>query len=284
VPAESLRYHAEQNHFSNWLKARTEFLLAYKLRPQKVSDYQSIEDIRGYLIRCLRDLRTARQQGNIVDFDPRTFDPRASFARIGGGSLGGKGRGLAFVNSIIYANLLQSRFDGVRISVPPTVVIGTDVFDQFINENDLWRVALKSSDEKEIEKSFVDAAFPAETTRTLRKLLEIVRYPLSVRSSSLLEDSRYQPFAGSTGATRSPTTTATSMRGLEELVTAIKRVYASTFSHCAKSYIKATPYRLEEEKDGGDRPEARWLRPFGPVLSGHFGESAIRTTTIPPGR
>ncbi len=248
VPGESLRYHGERNHFSNWLKARTEFLLAFKLRPQKVSDYQSIEDIRKYLIRCLRDLRTARQQGNIVDFDPKTFDPSGSFARIGGGSLGGKGRGLAFVNSIIYANLLQSRFDGVRISVPPTVVIGTDVFDQFVNENNLWGVALKSADEKEVESSFLAGDFPAETTRVLRKFLELVKYPLTVRSSSLLEDSRYQPFAGIYRSYMIPNNHRDLDARLEELITAIKRVYASTFSHCAKSYIKATPYRLEEEK------------------------------------
>ena len=248
VPGESLRYHGERNHFSNWFKARTEFLLAYKLRPRKVSDYQSIEDIRKYLIRCLRDLRTAQQQGNIVDFDPQTFDPSGSFARIGGGSLGGKGRGLAFVNSIIYANLLQSRFDGVRISVPPTVVIGTDVFDQFINENHLWDVALKSSDEREIEKSFLDADFPSETEGALRELLKLVTYPLTARSSSLLEDSRYQPFAGIYRSYMIPNNHRDLDARLEELVTAVKRVYASTFSHCAKSYIKATPYRLEEEK------------------------------------
>ncbi len=248
VPGESLRYHGERNHFSNWLKARTEFLLAYKLRPRKVSDYGSIEDIRDYLIRCLRDLRTAQQQGNIVDFDPQTFDPARSFARVGGGSLGGKGRGLAFVNSIIYANLLQSRFDGVRVSVPPTVVIGTDVFDQFINENRLWDVALKSTDAGKVERAFLNAEFPRETVRVLREYLELVTYPLTVRSSSLLEDSQYQPFAGIYRSYMIPNNHRDLEARLEELVTTVKRVYASTFSHCAKSYIRATPYRLEEEK------------------------------------
>jgi CheY-like chemotaxis protein len=248
VPGESLLYHGERNHFSNWLKARTEFLLAYKLRPRKVSDYRSIEDLRSYLIRCLRDLRVAQQQGNIVDFDPQTFDASRSFARIGGGSLGGKGRGLAFVNSIIYANLLQSRFDGVRVSVPPTVVIGTDVFDQFINDNRLWDVALKSTDAKQVERAFLDAEFPRETLRVLREYLTIVTYPLTVRSSSLLEDSQYQPFAGIYRSYMIPNNHRDLEARLEELATAVKRVYASTYSHCAKAYIRATPYRLEEEK------------------------------------
>jgi CheY-like chemotaxis protein len=250
VPGESLRHHGEHNHFSNWLKARTEFLLAYKLRPRKVSDYQSIEDIRKYLIGCLRDLRTAQQQGNIVDFDPKTFDPQGSFARIGGGSLGGKARGLAFVNSIIYTYLLQNRFQGVRISVPPTVVIGTDVFDQFISDNGLWDVALKSFEDRKIETAFLSARFPREAAEALREYLRLVSYPLTVRSSSLLEDSRYQPFAGIYRSFVIPNNHCDLETRVEELVTAIKRVYASTFSHCAKSYIRATPYRLEEEKMG----------------------------------
>jgi CheY-like chemotaxis protein len=213
VPGESLQYHGERNHFSNWLKARTEFLLAYKLRPRKVSDYRSIEDIRRYLIRCIHDLRTAQQQGNIVDFDPRTFDPEASFARIGGGSLGGKGRGLAFINSIIYTSLLQSRFDGVSVSVPPTVVIGTDVFDHFIDDNHLWDIALKSTEEGKIERAFLAATFPKDAAESLRELLKLVTYPLTIRSSSLLEDSRYQPFAGIYRSFMIRTTTRISTRG-----------------------------------------------------------------------
>jgi CheY-like chemotaxis protein len=250
VPSESLLYHAERNHFSNWLKARTEFLLAYRLRPQKVSDYASVGDIRRYLIKCLSELRVAQQQGSVVDFHPETFDPLASFARIGGGSLGGKGRGLAFMNSMIYGDLLTDRFEGVRISVPPTVVVGTDVFDRFMDMNDLHKVALESNDDDEIVERFLNAEFPAQAVRALRDLLTLMIYPLSVRSSSLLEDSQYQPFAGIYRSYMIPNNHRDPEGRLEELVSAIKRVYASTFSHCAKSYMKATPYRLEEEKMG----------------------------------
>ncbi|MBP2681008.1 MAG: Phosphoenolpyruvate synthase, partial [Candidatus Krumholzibacteriota bacterium] len=276
VPGESLGYHGERNHFSNWLKARTEFLHAYKLRPHKVSDYRSIEDIRRYLIGCIRDLRTAQQQGNIVDFDPQTFDPNGSFARIGGGSLGGKGRGLAFVNSIIYTYLLQNRFEGVRISVPPTVVIGSDVFDQFLNDNRLWDVALKSSEEKKIESAFLRAEFPRETAEALRAYLKMAEYPLTVRSSSLLEDSRYQPFAGIYRSFMIPNNHTDLEARLAELVSAVKRVYASTFSHCAKSYIRATPYRVEEEKMAvivqklvGSRHGDRFYPDFSGVANSH---------------
>ncbi|UCG50834.1 MAG: histidine kinase, partial [Candidatus Latescibacterota bacterium] len=276
IPDESLRYHGERNHFSNWLKARTEFLLAYKIRPQRVSDYESISDIRRYLIQCLRDLRVAQQQGSVVDFDPQTFDPAGSFARIGGGSLGGKGRGLAFMNSMIFTYVLSDRFDGVRVSVPPTVVVGTDVFDRFMEENDLHNVALRSTDDDEIERRFLDAEYPKEATNSLRELLELMRYPLSVRSSSLLEDSQYQPFAGIYRSYMIPNNHHDLEARLEELVSAVKRVYASTFSHCAKSYIKATPYRLEEEKMAvviqklvGSRHQNRFYPDFAGVVSSH---------------
>lgn len=276
VPDESLLYHGERNHFSNWLKARTEFLLAYKLRPQKVSDYATVGDIRRYLIDCLRELRVAQQQGSVVDFDPQTFDPSASFARIGGGSLGGKGRGLAFINSMIYTYLLTDRFDGVTVSVPPTVVLGTDVFDQFMRRNDLNKVALESDDEAELERRFLNAEFPDQVMGSLRVLLTLMKYPLSIRSSSLLEDSQYQPFAGIYRSYMIPNNHHDSESRLEELVTAIKRVYASTFSHCAKSYMRATPYRLEEEKMGvviqrlvGSRHGDRFYPDFSGVASSY---------------
>lgn len=287
VPDESLLYHGERNHFSNWLKARTEFLLAYKLRPQKVSDYASVGDIRRYLIECLSELRIAQQQGSVVDFDPRTFDPSASFARIGGGSLGGKGRGLAFMNSAIYNYLLADRFDGVSLSVPPTVVIGTDVFDQFMDENDLRTVALHSDDDEEIERRFLDADFPKWAVKLLRELLRQMKYPLSVRSSSLLEDSQYQPFAGIYKSYMIPNNHRNLKARLEELVTAVKRVYASTFSHCAKSYIRATPYRLEEEKMGvvvqklvGSRHGERFYPDFAGAANSHnyYPIAPIKTT------
>ena len=157
VPDESIKYHAERNHFSNWLKARTEFWLAHRLRPRKVSDYPSVAALRADLIASLHDYRQLRQRGSITDFAKETFDPSSSFARIGTGSLGGKARGLGFVNLLINSHDVGDRFEGVKIFVPPSVVIGTDVFDQFLDDNRLRSFALSAEDDTELTRRFLEA-------------------------------------------------------------------------------------------------------------------------------
>jgi CheY-like chemotaxis protein len=249
VPEESIRYHGERNHFSNWLKARTEFWLAHRLRPRKVSDYPSIAVLRQDLIASLRTYRRIRERGLIADFSKESFDPSTSFARIGGGSLGGKARGLGFVNILINSYDVRDRFNGVQICVPPAVVLGTDVFDQFVDENDLRTFALNSTDDKEILQRFLESKkFPEETLGELAAFLDLIREPRAVRSSSLLEDSQYHPFAGVYETYMIPNNNPNPFIRLAELVTTIKRVYASTFYQSAKDYIKVTSYRLEEEK------------------------------------
>ncbi len=249
VSAESIRYHGERNHFSNWLKARTEFDLADKLRPRKVSEYPSIEALRGYLISALREYRTTRQRGLITDFKKSTFEPSSSFARIGGGSLGGKTRGLGFVNMLINNYNLSETFKGVNISVPSAVVLGTDIFDQFLEENNLASFALNSDNDLEITERFVQAKyFPEEAVQQLEDFIDIMRMPLAVRSSSLLEDSQYHPFAGVYRTYMIPNNNKNHKVRLNELIEKIKEVYASTFYQGAKGYIKLTSYRLEEEK------------------------------------
>ncbi|MEX0735844.1 MAG: PEP/pyruvate-binding domain-containing protein [Bacteroidota bacterium] len=249
VPEESIRYHAERNHFSNWLKARTEFWLAHKLRPRKVSDYPSVQGLREDLISSLREYRRLRQRGIITDFKKETFMPSSSFARIGGGSLGGKARGLGFVNILISNYDVRDRFEGVQISVPPGIVLGTDVFDQFLDENNLRSFALQPTDDAEVTRRFLDSrSFPEETLGELAAFLDLVREPLAVRSSSLLEDSQYHPFAGVYETYMIPNSHQDPFVRLSELVKTIKRVYASTFYRSAKDYIKVTSYRLEEEK------------------------------------
>jgi len=249
VPAESIEYHAERNHFSNWLKARTEFWLAHLLRPSKVSDYPSVEGLRSYLISSLQAYRRSRQLGQITEFDKATFDPTSSFARIGGGSLGGKARGLGFVNTLLYNLDVTSRFDDLEISVPPAVVLGTDVFDQFLEENNLREYALHSTDDEETTARFLEAQrFPGEILRDLSDFLDLIKEPLAVRSSTLLEDSQYHPFAGVYETYMIPNNQADAQVRLEQLVNTVKRVYASTFYQHAKEYIKVTSYLLEEEK------------------------------------
>jgi CheY-like chemotaxis protein len=248
VPAESIAYHAARNHFSKWLKARTEFTLAHELRPRHLEDFATVEDLRLTLIDSIEGCRQERAAADVADFDRDSFDMSGEFYRIGGGSLGGKARGLAFVRRTLSAWRLARAFEGVVLRVPPAVVVGTNVFDDFLDQADLRDLALGGGEEEEIRQRFLEAPFPEEARRDLLAFLERVDCPLAVRSSSLLEDSRYQPFTG---------VYETLMLGndhpfldvrLARLIHAVKLVYASTFSRRAKAYIRATPYRLEEEK------------------------------------
>ncbi len=274
VPAESIRFHAERNHFSTWLKARTEFWLAHKLRPHKVSDYPSLEALRQHLIQSLREYRKTRQQGLITDFKKESFDPQTSFARLGGGSLGGKARGLSFVNTLITNYGLTNHYykQGIQILVPPSVVLGTDVFDWFLDENDLREFALSSNDDDEIVQRFISATkFPGDIVSNLLDFLELVKWPLAVRSSSLLEDSQYHPFAGVYQTYMIANQHPNKLIRLNELLNAIKRVYASTFFQGAKQYMKVTSYRLEEEKMAVIIQKlvgARYKNRFYPTFSG----------------
>src|SRR5467141_2373295 len=197
VPAESIIFHAQSNHFSHWLVARTEFALAAKLRPRKVSDFASPEHLRRDLIESIHEYR--REQGEVLigDFKADTFKPsESSFLRIGSGSLGGKARGLAFVRHLLRKSRITRRFPGIRISVPPAVVLATDVFDQFVTENNLLDFALHCEDDAEIQRKFLDAPLSTALSEELKSFLSEVNHPLAVRSSSLLEDSQYQPFTG----------------------------------------------------------------------------------------
>ena len=249
VPAESLMYHAQSNHFSHWLTARTEFALAAKLRPRKVSDFNGPEHLRRDLIESINDYRREQNEVLIGDFRAATFKPtESSFLRIGSGSLGGKARGLAFVRHLLRTRRMMRRFPGVRISVPPAVVIATDQFDQFLAENNLGDFALHCDNDSEIQQRFLEAALPRTLQENLKAFLGEVDFPLAVRSSSLLEDSQYQPFTGVYETFMLGNSQASLQARLDELCEAIKRVYASTFSQHAKAYVRATPYRLEEEK------------------------------------
>ncbi len=248
VPLESLLYHGERNHFSRWLKARTEFALAEDLGPKKITDFGPMEDLRKQLIRFIREYRLRRDRATVGDFDRHDFDTDSNLLRIGGGSLGGKARGLAFMNYLLNTYEASCAFEGVRIQVPPAVIVATDVFDAFLEENDLRDFAIESQDEDEILRRFLAAPLPERARADLAAYLQRVHYPIAVRSSSLLEDSQYKPLAGIYVTDMLPNNHAELDVRMAELVSAIKRVYASTFSRHAKSYLEATPYRVEEEK------------------------------------
>ena len=248
APGESVAFHGERNHFSRWLKARTEFELAHFLRPRKVSDFETVEGLREVLIQAIHDYNQQRHRGIVADFDREHFDPARTFGRIGAGSLGGKGRGLAFANSLLADEGLASVFPEIRIGVPPAVVLGTEVFDRFLDANDLRDFAIACEDDDELVERFSMAGFPASIQQQLAELIQLMSYPLAIRSSSLLEDSPYQPFAGVYETVMLPNDEPEPARRLRQLIDAIKAVYVSMFRQRSKRYLSASPYRLEEEK------------------------------------
>lgn len=249
VPLASLLFHGQRNDFSHWLIARTELALAEKLRPWQVRDEPDAEPLRRRLVETVADYRRQQKQLLVGDFTAAHFAPSEGyFLRLGDGSLGGKARGLAFVRQLLYRVRLERRFADVRVMVPNTLVVATDWFEQFLVENRLASFALHCTDDAELYARFLAAALPLALQAALTEFLRQVRRPLAVRSSSLLEDSLYQPFTGVYETFMLANRAASLEFRWRKLSEAIRRVYASTFTQHAKAYIRATPYRLEEEK------------------------------------
>ena len=276
APAESIAYHAARNHFSRWLKARTEFALAEALRPRRIEDYAGIEALRADLISTIASYRDERAQLVVADFDRASPEPPAGFRRLGGGSLGGKARGLAFVRRLLAESGLRRRFAQVDISVPDAIVLATDLFDRFLDDNALRDFAIDCADDDEIARRFAAGRLPEETVRDLAAFLAEADVPLAVRSSSLLEDSHHLPFTGVYDTLMLANDADRPEERLAALETAIRRVYASTFSRRAKEYLAATSYRLEEEKMAvivqrvvGARHDARFYPDFAGVARSH---------------
>ena len=249
VPGESITYHATRNHFSRWLKARTEFHLAHHLRPTKPSDYSTPEDERRYLIDQIEIYRREQAREAVADFDPTTFDVSSSFARIGGGSLGGKARALAFVRHLLRDFEVTDEFPGAEVTVPPAVVLCTSVFDDFLEDNGLREFALDSRDDQAIEQRFLRGSLRDETLQALAAFLELIDYPLAVRSSSLLEDSQYQPLAGVYQTYMLPNNDPDPavQAGAADQGRSRGSWPRPSLTY-AKNYFAFTPYRLEEEK------------------------------------
>ncbi|MCA9244128.1 MAG: hypothetical protein KDA32_09250 [Phycisphaerales bacterium] len=250
VPAESLDYHASRNHFSNWLRARTEFVLARKLRPRKVSEFGGMEGLRAYLIQEVDGAIRQNRRGVVEDFTRERFGPGSRLTRIGGGSLGGKARGLAFFDAMLERYQLHKEYEDVSIFVPRSVMIGTDVFDEFLDNNQLRTLALYKAQDEWIRQAFLKAVLPRSLTDSLSAYLAHATSPLAVRSSSTLEDSPYHPFAGVFSTIMLPNNHTDSRQRLSQLCDAIKLVYASTFYEQARQYLRATPHRIEEQKMG----------------------------------
>ena len=248
IPIDSIVYHGSRNHFSNWLYARGEYNLASIIKPLKVEDFETLEAIREFLLNCIQQLKQIKQKGIIQEFSPEYFDPNTQIVRIGNGSLGGKGRGLAFISYLIEKYKLRNKHKGIEILIPPTVAITTEYFDRFIEENSLYEVAMSDIDDSELERLFLAAKLPEGLLENLREYVHKVTEPIAVRSSSLMEDSKFQPYAGIYQTYMLPNNHPDADTRLKQLCTAIKLIYASTYSRKAKSFSQTIGQSLEIEK------------------------------------
>lgn len=249
IPESSFKYHASHNHFSTWLMARSEIHLALQLRPVNISQFDNYSEMKTHLIATLRARRTGRQRGVITDFHSGVYDATIDFVKIGNGSLGGKARGLAFMTTQLRdATQLHQNFEGIDIFIPKTVVISTEGFDAFIEKNNLADFSGTDLSDSEICIHFLEADFPEWLHKDLTRFLTNNRNPLAVRSSSLLEDAYFQPYAGIYRTYMIPNNDASLKARVDQLVQTIKLVYASTFLKIPRSFAKSTQHRTEDEK------------------------------------
>ncbi len=247
IPDEALYYHARNNDISRWLYSRALFPIADVVRMHRFNTIEEAPAVRRLFFDLIVKYRRMKNRGVVAVFRKDRFDHYSNFARIGDGSLGGKGRGLAFVDSIIKHNPVFEDIDGVCVTIPRTVVLCTDVFDRFMAAGGLYPMALSNAPDEEILRAFIAAKLPDDVVENLDALLDVVEKPLAVRSSSLLEDSHYQPFAG-VYATYMVPSAETREERLRMLVTAVKGVYASVFYRASKTYMTATSNVIDEEK------------------------------------
>jgi DNA-binding NarL/FixJ family response regulator len=249
ISNDCLLYHSQRNHFSKWLNARAIFPIAQLFKYVTVNDFEDLDDVRKYIYDSITSFRRSKGQGVIAKFDRNKFDEYLSFSRIGDGSIGGKARGLAFINSIIKKNKLHTKFEDTIVTIPKTVVISTDVFDEFMEANKLYQIALSNASDDKILESFVKAHLPASLHEDLKAFLSVVNKPIAIRSSSKLEDSHYQPFAGIYSTYMIPNI-PNKKKMLKMLAQAIKSVYASVYYNLSKAYMNATSNVIDEEKMG----------------------------------
>lgn len=270
IPDDSLRYHFSRNHFSKWLYARALFSLAEFLKEIGLDDFPSIDQARRFIFDAIANFRQNKGHGVIAEFYREHFDEYLTFTRIGVGSIGGKARGLAFLDYIIKQNQYFDSFEDTVVSIPRTVVLSTDVFDEFMTQNDLYEIGLSHKSDKEILDAFIKARLPMRIHKDLYVFISIINGPVAIRSSSLLEDSHFQPFAGIYSTYMIPKVEDEVVM-LELLSVGIKSVFASVFFKDSKDYMKATSNQVEEEKMGVVLQEVcgqQYENRFYPTISG----------------
>ena len=244
IPPESLEFHVRHNHFSRWLIARALFPLADLFKQKSREDFNHIEEVRSYLIDTIENFRKSKAHGVIACYN----DEYAVFSRIGDGMLGGKARGLAFADFLIKKHKIIHKFENVYITIPRTTVLTTDVYDEFIEINELYKIVAEDMSDDNILMHFVNARLPEHISEQLRLFINMVEKPLAIRSSSLLEDSQYQPFAGVYSTYMVPNKDKNIHVRLRQLEMAVKSVFASVFFKDSKAYIAATSNLIDEEK------------------------------------
>ncbi|HUU99954.1 MAG TPA: PEP/pyruvate-binding domain-containing protein [Bacteroidales bacterium] len=250
IPDKTLEYHATRNHFSKWLNARALFPVAQMFKYIRKEDFKTMDEMRRFLYVAISSFRLGKGRGVIAKFDKTSYDEYQIFSRIGDGSIGGKARGLAFINRIIKTNKLFNKFPDVLIAIPRTVVLCTDIFDEFMDQNNLYSVALSDLTDDEILNRFINAELPGRVYQDFYAFLSVSRiHPLAVRSSSKLEDSHYQPFAGIYSTYMIPRL-PDNKQMVKVLSDAIKEVYASVYYKVSKAYMTATANVIDEEKMG----------------------------------
>lgn len=247
IPDDILTFHTSQNHLSKWMFSRGLFWLGRTFKKIQTKHFDNVESMRQYIIGKINDYRTFSGQGIVASFDAQTYNDAIWFARMGNGSMGGKARGLAFINSMLHKFDFYDKFAGVRIMIPRTAVITTDYFDSFIRDNGLQYVIKSDISDEEILSEFASSRLPQELVDNLKAFVRTARGPIAVRSSSKLEDSYYQPFAGIYSTYMIPMVDNEDQM-LRLLGKAIKSVYASVYYASSRAYITATSNLISEEK------------------------------------
>ena len=247
IPKESLLYHVQRNHVSRWLYSRAMFPAAEFLKQITWDSLQDVDAHRKVIFEAIVKYRKMKNQGVVAIFQRDRFDRYSNFARIGEGSLGGKGRGLAFIDNMVKRHPEFEEFDNATVSIPKTVVLCTDIFDEFMDSNSLYQLALSDAEDDTILKAFLRAKLPDRLVEDFFAFFEVVKSPIAIRSSSLLEDSHYQPFAGIYSTYMIPYM-EDKYEMLRMLSDAIKGVYASVFYRDSKAYMQATSNVIDQEK------------------------------------
>jgi hypothetical protein len=247
IPDDSMLYHISRNHMSRWLSARAIFPVSAFLKHVTWHKLQDVNAHRQIIFDAIVQYRHMKNIGVVAVFDRMKFDKYAHFARIGEGSLGGKGRGLAFLDNVIKRHPDFNQFEKAKVQIPKTVVLCTDVFDQFMEDNNLYQIALSDASDEEILRHFLRAQLPDSLIADFFTFFEATKSPIAIRSSSLLEDSHYQPFAGIYSTYMIPFM-EDKYQMLQMLASAIKAVYASVYYRDSKAYMMATSNVIDQEK------------------------------------